>query len=408
MLVLSSMGTNGSNVTITGQTGGGELGVLGVFDRDAEQNDVYFNKLVVMRSAVTNRTARDNAADAAYAGGWATNSNGGFGFNPWIIAPSPGAGSAGFFLATNPPNTDLNAIASQGRAWGMYANDTPGGGVQQVALHRYFTQTNLLAGQHFGMAMEHGGIAALNGSVAVTLLATPTFSNPQGEVFAFGFQGGESSYFINGYDGVSHPGIPFTDGGVRCDFKLLTTNSPCLYALTIETRGPNGAVYRFCGRVENPPIAMRFRIIDVEQNDVFLNHLYITAAGGGLDSDNDGMPDSWEQQNGLNVGVNDAGGDNDGDGLFNIEEYVVGSHPTNGASFFAINGFTVTANATTIGSVTGRLYTLEGATNLLSGGWSPVAGQIDVLGTGSPLALTNNDPNQVELFRRVRVRLVSP
>ncbi len=47
------------------------------------------------------------------------------------------------------------------------------------------------------------------------------------------------------------------------------------------------------------------------------------------DSDNDGMPDGWEYQNGLNPVIDDAGGDIDGDGLTNIEEYRNGSGVSN-------------------------------------------------------------------------------
>jgi len=45
------------------------------------------------------------------------------------------------------------------------------------------------------------------------------------------------------------------------------------------------------------------------------------------DSDLDGMPDDWEAANGLAVGVNDAAGDVDGDGLTNLEEYELGTGP---------------------------------------------------------------------------------
>lgn len=46
------------------------------------------------------------------------------------------------------------------------------------------------------------------------------------------------------------------------------------------------------------------------------------------DDDNDGMPDSWELQYGLDPFSNDAGGDLDGDGSSNLEEYQAGTNPT--------------------------------------------------------------------------------
>ncbi|MHC1764434.1 MAG: binary toxin-like calcium binding domain-containing protein [Verrucomicrobiia bacterium] len=45
------------------------------------------------------------------------------------------------------------------------------------------------------------------------------------------------------------------------------------------------------------------------------------------DSDGDGLQDSWEEANGLNVGTNDAALDPDGDGLTNLEEFNAGSNP---------------------------------------------------------------------------------
>ena len=47
-----------------------------------------------------------------------------------------------------------------------------------------------------------------------------------------------------------------------------------------------------------------------------------------MDCDSDGMPNCWESQYGLNPSANDAGADNDGDGLTNIEEYQNHTVPT--------------------------------------------------------------------------------
>lgn len=46
-----------------------------------------------------------------------------------------------------------------------------------------------------------------------------------------------------------------------------------------------------------------------------------------VDNDNDNMEDSWEARMGLDPTVNDAANDNDGDGLTNVQEYSIRSHP---------------------------------------------------------------------------------
>ena len=56
----------------------------------------------------------------------------------------------------------------------------------------------------------------------------------------------------------------------------------------------------------------------------------------GADSDIDGMPDAWELQYGLNVGVNDANGDLDGDGVSNLNEYLSGTLPNDANSFLKL------------------------------------------------------------------------
>lgn len=59
----------------------------------------------------------------------------------------------------------------------------------------------------------------------------------------------------------------------------------------------------------------------------FLGVFELVVEATYADTDFDGMPDSWEQKHGLNVGVNDANDDADLDGLTNATEYSFSTHP---------------------------------------------------------------------------------
>jgi hypothetical protein len=48
----------------------------------------------------------------------------------------------------------------------------------------------------------------------------------------------------------------------------------------------------------------------------------LTPTAAPADTDRDGMPDTWESARGLDPGVADHNGDDDGDGYTNIEEYL--------------------------------------------------------------------------------------
>ncbi|MCW1914682.1 type VI secretion system tube protein Hcp [Luteolibacter sp. GHJ8] len=85
------------------------------------------------------------------------------------------------------------------------------------------------------------------------------------------------------------------------------------------------------------------------------------------DSDSDGIPDAWEATYGLSIGTNDANADPDGDGLTNREEYLLGTHPKSGASFFKANVVLGNGNAqVSWNAKAGATYVVEWSPNLTS------------------------------------------
>jgi len=76
------------------------------------------------------------------------------------------------------------------------------------------------------------------------------------------------------------------------------------------------------GRVS--PISIILRAVVVGSDDA---EQVIDVAVTFVDSDEDGMADSWETSVGLNPSTNDAAEDPDGDGFTNIEEFINGSDP---------------------------------------------------------------------------------
>jgi hypothetical protein len=96
-----------------------------------------------------------------------------------------------------------------------------------------------------------------------------------------------------------------------------------------------------------------------------------SATGGGIDTDHDGMPDTWELANGLNPFVNDANGDLDHDGISNLQEYLSGTDPRNAQSFLKIQAANdVSAVRLSFIATAGRSYSILSRENATTGNWT--------------------------------------
>jgi hypothetical protein len=124
------------------------------------------------------------------------------------------------------------------------------------------------------------------------------------------------------------------------------------------------------------------------------------------DDDNDGIPDTWEAEQGLN-GRNaaDAPADADSDTFTARQEFVAGTVPTNGASYLRIDAVGFAADVTLrFATATGRVYAVEVRGAPGGPDWSELTNGI--AGTGGPVDVA--DPAGAAAQRTYRVRVSLP
>jgi hypothetical protein len=96
-------------------------------------------------------------------------------------------------------------------------------------------------------------------------------------------------------------------------------------------------------------------------------------AGEDQDSDGDGMPDEWEQANGLDpLAREDAWQDKDGDGMTNLAEYLSGTDPRDPASCLRLEVKSVTSDTIVLQftAVADKSYTVEYRDSIQQGAWT--------------------------------------
>jgi Lamin Tail Domain len=119
------------------------------------------------------------------------------------------------------------------------------------------------------------------------------------------------------------------------------------------------------------------------------------------DTDSDGMPDSWETEHGLVVGINDAALDPDSDGMSNIQEYLAGTNPQDSQSVLRLAA-TPEASLVLLSfeAQTDLAYTVQFNDELGSTNWQAWQ-QVPASPTNRTMVLTNVQPLPQQRFFRV-------
>jgi hypothetical protein len=123
------------------------------------------------------------------------------------------------------------------------------------------------------------------------------------------------------------------------------------------------------------------------------------------DSDSDGMPDWWECHyfGNLSAANGSRTSDQDGDGFCDLYEYLAGTNPTNAASVLKVSSIEEQEAGMVISwqSVTGKLYAVQRATNMVNGLTERLASNIVA---NPPLNTYTATLDRVTRFYRVSVQ----
>ncbi|HJT82777.1 MAG TPA: hypothetical protein VJ719_16390, partial [Chthoniobacterales bacterium] len=113
------------------------------------------------------------------------------------------------------------------------------------------------------------------------------------------------------------------------------------------------------------------------------------------DTDNDGMPNDWEQSYFNSATAASATADDDGDGMSNYGEFVAGTNPTDPTDNLrpANTTFDGSMFTVTFRSVPLRRYIAEYCDSLLAGSWTQL-GNI-VAANANTLVITDTPPPNV-------------
>jgi hypothetical protein len=141
----------------------------------------------------------------------------------------------------------------------------------------------------------------------------------------------------------------------------------------------------------------------------FVGSATTTNAALIIDSDRDGLPDSWEIAHGLNpTNSADANLDSDGDQMTNAQEYIAGTDPRDPQSYLRLEAAAPAGAGAVLAfvAVSNRTYSVLFRTNVNTGTWLRLADIAPSVPTNRNMRITNSsNPDATRVYRLVVPRL---
>ncbi|GAA5118826.1 autotransporter-associated beta strand repeat-containing protein [Luteolibacter yonseiensis] len=240
----------------------------------------------------------------------------------------------------------------------------------------------VLSGGTFGAESVGGrGLISGHGTIAADL-------NPDGVVIGRGFATGTpGTLVVTGNASFDSSSVMKLRGGVSSDLLAVAGDLQLAGSIQIAL-APETTFGRYplltCGGELSGDVSLTGVPAGVDA------HLSLSAPGRVDlvidDSDEDGLPDSWEAFHFGNL-ARLPDGDDDGDGQDNAVEYLAGTNPSSGISRFAatLSPLDDTRFALSWPSIPGKIYQIQ-TSGILLDGWSPLT---TVPGSAAPAKSTS-------------------
>lgn len=348
---------------------------------------------------VTNSS--DDASQSAYSDGWISGDNGGIGWaDSWSLL---GGDNAGHFIADSSSQSNMNI---QSPAFGLYANNS----AMAQALRSFVSPIRV--GDTFSAQFENNWVTT-GSSVGMALM------NNSNSLFEFYFYGGDGTYRITDASGNRDTLIPWTGDGLTI---AVTLTSATNYSATIGSSNFTGVL---AAQTDMNIRKVRFWNYSAgagTEYNAYFNKLLLTSpnASGELsdtvaicytDAEND-IPDWWAIQYFGCATCVTASADSDHDGFSNVQEYWMGTDPTNALSDLSIIESVITESDyynISWKSVGGKSYDIQYIDDLMHGAFQTVITVTEnAVSNGVATSRSFQDtisPSPTNGFRAYRVRL---